>query len=1008
MATLEVQREEIQKDILAQGSAARAAVRSEAQKVLTRAPKSVGVGATIGVNSRDRLVKNVNTWQESELAKVSEAETAALGDLSRQFAQAVKESTPVLDTTGLSTEEIGLLDAGYDVDELNRRRTLAVGLQYEQALGKAKDESLQGMVQVAGDQYISETDYNALGAGDKELINKIGVTSFNQMLQDRTELENQRIVREAEEATTRFKAAHFEIAPDVWLPNESKELWDGLTTTQKKELVDTGSYTPTPPSAQEQFAAALKLGSIPSNAVFKDVLADGGFSYEIPVVPLSAQEQFNQSLKEGTIPSNAVFAGEASDGGFSYKVPPTQAEIDASRRDYVIAIGGNPGWTYYNMLPAANLTEAQRAKAEAVAPKYDADNPYPEGTKEWYVFALGVSQDMNVAEFLEKSGGSYKVYNTLPDTAKAGYLQMYNVLNTSKIGLDIIKAAKAAAAAQVVQPTSVYEIQTSTGTKQVPAEEWNKKDTFDQLTFILERAPTASEMESVARSDMPVNSWSQEIAKIPVIGGFLGNLWSNFSLGLDLIIPGTQSEQEAYYKETRGEAGDLLRQYKERMYGDQPSYEQTSRLLVESLGFPAIVRPFSEKVALTDITAGEWLQTGVNVALLAAPKIVPPAVRAVKSIDLLPVSFRARLATWPFSEQPGLTYAEPAVIEPVIWMPETAPVFREFVTPEAPFIKTNFGPNIEPSLTSYPGVGELSYIPDYFKPSFYIKPSQALKVTSPSYTRIMPTKTPIHVLDIPSILPKMGLSTGPNTAPGIGQSEEAIVITYPEPRTLEKVTAIPSPKIGSKIITGSITGTNLKTSPAIAVPKVGISPVAIPKIGTSVLAIPKIGLSAAAVTKANPLTAAQINTKLGLNTKVLTSSLLKYELSPYIGTETQVGLKTKTKTKTSTKTRTEAQTLQDIATGLGTGKGTREKGRKPFFYLPPAGGDEEKIEKKKKKKQKKLVPVPGSYKGLSLMMPTVLEPIDRPFTPRPIIKKTKGTIRRAGKYPVAGFKEVRE
>jgi hypothetical protein len=1011
MATLEVQREEIQRDILSQAGTARAAVRAEASKALTRTPKSVGVGAEVGVNTRDRLVRNVNAWQESELSKVAAAETAALADLDVQFTKAVRESTPVLDISGLEPEEAALLKSGYGVDELNRRRTLAAGYKYEKELGEARAESTKDLVQVAGDQYISKIDYEALSAEDKKLINKIGVSSFNQVIQNRADLAQRVITEEAEAATAQFKAANFEIAPDVWLPNDTQNLWKSLTASQKKEVIETGSYTPTPPTAQEQFNSAKASGQIPSNADFAGESSDGGFKYTTPAPILSAQEQFNQAITEGTIPSNAEFGASTSEGGFSYTVPPTQAEIDASRRDYVIAIGGNPGWTYYNMLPAANLTKAQRQKAEAVTPSYDADNPYPEGTKEWYIFALGVSQDMDLAEFLEKTGGSYKVYKSLPSEAQTTYANMlstnFNVLNMSKFGLDIIKAAKAA---EVVKPEQFYNVTTSTGVKQVSVSEWDKKDTFDQLTFILGRAPTAGEMESVARPEMPVNSWSEEIAKIPVVGGFLGNLWSNFALGLDLIIPGTQSEQEQYYKETRGVAGDLLRQYKERMYADQPSYEQTSRLLVEALGFPAFVRPTSETVALKDITAGEWIQTGVNTALLATPKIAPLVVRSVKAIEVIPASFRARLATWPFSERPGLAYAEPAVMEPVIWMPETAPVFREFVTPESPFIRTNFGPSIEPSLTSYPGVGQLSYMPDYFKPSFYIKPSQALKVTSPSYARMMPTKAPIYVTDIPSIMPKMGLSTGPNIAPGVGQSEEYQVVTYPAPRTLETGTTVSAPKIGRQIIASPRVGTDFITgsSPVVAVPKIGISPLAVPKIGTGIFAVPKIGISTAAVARVNPLTAVQINTKLGLGTGVLTSSLLKYQLSPYTGVETQAGLKTKTKTKTDTRTKPEIETLRDLMTGLETGKGTKERGRKPFFYLPPAGGDEEEIEKKKKKKKKKLVPVPGSFGSLSLMMPTVLESVDRPFTPRPIIKKTRGTIRRAGKYPVAGFKEVRE
>jgi len=266
-----------------------------------------------------------------------------------------------------------------------------------------------------------------------------------------------------------------------------------------------------------------------------------------------------------------------------------------------------------------------------------------------------IEQDLGMTDYQRAT------FEALPTVeAKNSYARMLSTIAQttaiSQFGLDIIKAAKEASKAQSIEEPKeelVYQVETSTGTIEVPAEEWDSKNTYQQLTTILGRAPSAAEMESVARPEVPGYAYTNLVKQLPVVGGVVGGFFENLRLGFDLIIPGPQSANEAYYQSTRGEAGRLLREYTQMSYpagtlvpggstqNSAPgNWVERSILLGGELGgFPA-VRGYSQNVQLKDISTEEWGSTALSVALLALPA-------AIKGFRFLKSEFQIRTAGVP-------------------------------------------------------------------------------------------------------------------------------------------------------------------------------------------------------------------------------------------------------------------------------------------------------------------------------------------------------------------------
>lgn len=92
----------------------------------------------------------------------------------------------------------------------------------------------------------------------------------------------------------------------------------------------------------------------------------------------------------------------------------------------LLAVGGQPAVNYYNLLPSADLTDEQKAEIDAkLAGGITAftENPYPDGTKEWYLFGIQTSAQSFLGDDIDRAGGSYKEYIGLPTVeAKEAYL----------------------------------------------------------------------------------------------------------------------------------------------------------------------------------------------------------------------------------------------------------------------------------------------------------------------------------------------------------------------------------------------------------------------------------------------------------------------------------------------------------------------------------------------------------------------------------------------------------
>lgn len=480
-------------------------------------------------------------------------------------------------------------------------------------------------------------------------------------------------------------------------------------------------------------------------------------------------------------------------------------------KEYIKELAGQPGLNYYEVL-----------KQKDIRGEVDTEFNIPAGGHvDWYLKALGWSQESFHKEAEQvlapyKMDEGYDIFSAIESGVNPRVL-----INANFNESDVLAAEKAVEIKRKVAPYTTEE-----GTDLISAikagvsesdlyqagftlQQINEARIYANRELLAERAPTQEEYLAEKRISTP--SWTDIFA--PIVNPFIalyragqgniaeanriiGGSGSQFVEGLKgIATPAVQAydvlnpsyEMPWGLEERKAAVSEYYIKYPEiaRSFGAGAAQGLTS------LGFPA-ARALYPQVPASEISGSEWAWTGINIALLASPKILPPIVRGIKRVDILPMEFRARLGTAPFSEAPGVQVLERPVFEPIIW--ET-PRIQEIVFPEVPYRGGVFeGPTYNPDVGIAPNY-EVLYGGKYFDPAYYLGKTPISKAIS--YTRVMPRGSPLYAIDVPFAVPYAGLSTGPNTAPGIGISEDYEQITYPVPRTLEETVPVTRERIST-------------------------------------------------------------------------------------------------------------------------------------------------------------------------------------------------------------------
>lgn len=169
----EVDLNQVKQDVMVQAQTARDSVEAQASEALTVPPKSVNLQPSMGVDTSATNQKAVEDWKQSQLQAIDNWESTSIDQLNQPQAQ----GTPQVTYEGLTTEEQQVLK-DYGIEQVQQNRQLAAEQQYGQALQKAQASA--DVVQVAGNQYISKSDWNSLSPEDQALLNQVGIDQFNQ------------------------------------------------------------------------------------------------------------------------------------------------------------------------------------------------------------------------------------------------------------------------------------------------------------------------------------------------------------------------------------------------------------------------------------------------------------------------------------------------------------------------------------------------------------------------------------------------------------------------------------------------------------------------------------------------------------------------------------------------------------------------------------------------------------------------------------------------------------
>jgi hypothetical protein len=89
---------------------------------------------------------------------------------------------------------------------------------------------------------------------------------------------------------------------------------------------------------------------------------------------------------------------------------------------FVESVAGQAGLNYLASLPSITEEQRQAIKLPETITAF-TDNPYPQGTKEYYLFDIQKSSEMDLGEYILKTGGDYDYYKALPEAEQKAYLE---------------------------------------------------------------------------------------------------------------------------------------------------------------------------------------------------------------------------------------------------------------------------------------------------------------------------------------------------------------------------------------------------------------------------------------------------------------------------------------------------------------------------------------------------------------------------------------------------------
>lgn len=351
------------------------------------------------------------------------------------------------DYDALSSEDKALLNS-VGINEFNALKQQAY---------KDKISAYQAsIVTLDNGEVIEKTVYDSLSSEDKTFLNRVGIDEFNRI--KRTELEN------FEASIVRLSNGDIVNRKDITNPDGTISTgYDNLSATDQALIMQLGveGYNNQKTTEYNQAIEAYKASIVTlsnGDAVDKETYNALPIEEQSSLMQLGV-EAYNAQKRQEVIALLKDIHGRIEDyDALSDTNKVKYIEILVANknkqltRQYVIDAGGS--WQYYDSLPTATLTEQQKDEYSNIDPRnLNIDNPYPNGTKEWYVFNLQRSQEMELGEYIEKNGGDYwNIYKNLNSNQKEAYIKTIQTQAQTqailKSGLDIINAAKQASVTQ--------------------------------------------------------------------------------------------------------------------------------------------------------------------------------------------------------------------------------------------------------------------------------------------------------------------------------------------------------------------------------------------------------------------------------------------------------------------------------------------------------------------------------------------------------------------------------
>ncbi len=171
------------------------------------------------------------------------------------------------------------------------------------------------------------------------------------------------------------------------------------------------------------------------------------------------------------------------------------------------------------------------------------------------------------------------------------------------------------------ETVSVVEVDTTRGKVQMPQTEWDNLSDIKQIEVVLGREPALSEVDAyrLARLTETSNITEDDIRMykaLPFVGAMFGSAFK--------LLPGTQKGELMF---------DTLQQSQKDYFATYPNLKASAiaSSFFEEFNLPAAKAMFYPQIEKKDITGGEWVATGISVALYTMPLWLPKVTQAIAS-----------------------------------------------------------------------------------------------------------------------------------------------------------------------------------------------------------------------------------------------------------------------------------------------------------------------------------------------------------------------------------------